>query len=126
MAVKTIVGRLGGVPEVRAAGAKHVACFDVAETKRRYNRDTSQWEDDFTIWHNVESWEAPNAIAQLAKGTRVVVVGEERDASYQNREGHQVRKIVVRASTVAEVVREAPQQPASGGWNTPAHDGQQF
>lgn len=128
MAVKTIVGRLGGVPEVRAAGSKHVASFSVAETKRKFNRETNQWEDDFTIWHDVESWDAPNALAQLSRGTLVVVVGEERDASYQSREtGKQVRKIVVRVSSVGTVVREAPQQQASaGGWNTPTNSGEPF
>lgn len=128
MAVKTIVGRLGGVPEVRAAGGKHVASFSVAETKRRFNRETNQWEDEFTIWHDVESWQAADALAQLARGTLVVVVGEERDASYENREGKQVRRTVVRASTVGTVVREAPQQqaPAGGGWNTPANSGEPF
>ncbi|WP_193755284.1 single-stranded DNA-binding protein [Microbacterium testaceum] len=128
MAVKTIVGRLGGVPEVRAAGSKHVAAFSVAETKRRYNRETNQWEDDFTIWHDVESWDAPNAIAQLTRGTLVIVVGEERDASYQSREtGKQVRKVVVRASAVGQVVREAkPQQSGGGDWTTPANSGEPF
>jgi len=127
MAVKTIVGRLGGVPEVRAAGSKHVATFSVAETKRKFNRETNQWEDDFTLWHDVESWDAPNALAQLARGTLVIVLGEERDASYENREtGKQVRRTVVRANSVGTVVREAPQQASGGGWNTPGNSGEQF
>jgi single-strand DNA-binding protein len=127
MAVKTIVGRLGGVPEVRAAGDKHVATFSVAETKRRYNRETQQWEDEFTIWHDVESWQAADALAQLAKGTLVIVEGEERDGSYENREGQKVRRVVVRARTVGTVVRDAPQQQATGGsWNTPANSGEEF
>ncbi|MDQ1174198.1 single-stranded DNA-binding protein [Microbacterium testaceum] len=128
MAVKTIVGRLGGVPEVRAAGSRHVATFSVAETKRKFNRETNQWEDDFTIWHDVESWDAPNALAQLARGTLVIVLGEERDASYESREtGKQVRRIVVRASSVGTVVREAPKQQAStNDWTTPANSGEPF
>ncbi|WP_248240596.1 single-stranded DNA-binding protein [Microbacterium kunmingense] len=128
MAVKTITGRLGNVPEVRAAGGKHVATFSVAETKRRFNRETNQWEDEFTIWHDVESWQAPDALAQLARGTLVIVEGEERDASYENREGKQVRKIVIRARTVGTVVRDAPAQQPSGGssWATPANSGEPF
>ncbi|MBD8477597.1 single-stranded DNA-binding protein [Microbacterium sp. CFBP 8794] len=128
MAVKTIVGRLGGVPEVRAAAGKHVATFSVADTKRRFNREKNDWEDEFTIWHDVESWQGADALAQLTRGTLVVVVGEERDASYENREGKQVRKIIVRASTVGTVVRDAPQQqaPAGGGWTTPANSGEAF
>lgn len=128
MAMKTITGRLGNVPEVRAAGGKHVATFSVAETKRRYNRETNQWEDEFTIWHDVESWQAPDALAQLARGTLVIVEGEERDASYENREGKQVRKVVIRARTVGTVVRDAPAQQPSGGssWATPAGSGEPF
>lgn len=127
MAVKTITGRLGGVPEVRAAGSKHVAKFSVAETKRKFNRETNQWEDEFTIWHDVESWQAADALAQLPKGTLVIVEGEERDASYENRDGLKVRKIVLRAKTVGTVVLDAPAQ-ASGGssWSSPANSGEQF
>lgn len=126
MAVKTIVGRLGGVPEVRAAGDKHVATFSVAETKRRFNRESQQWEDEFTIWHDVEAWQAADALAQLAKGTLVIVEGEERDGSYENREGQKVRRVVVRARTVGTVVRDAPQQQSGGSWNTPSNSGEVF
>lgn len=128
MAVKTITGRLGNVPEVRAAGGKHVATFSVAETKRRLNRETNQWEDEFTIWHDVEAWQAANALAQLPKGTLVIVEGEERDGSYENREGQKVRKVVIRARTVGTVVRDAPAQQSSGAgsWATPASSGEPF
>ena len=128
MAVKTITGRLGNVPEVRAAGGKHVATFSVAETKRRLNRETNQWEDEFTIWHDVESWQAADALGQLAKGTLVIVEGEERDGSYENRDGQKVRKVILRARTVGAVVRDAPaQQPAGGSsWATPAGSGEPF
>lgn len=127
MATKTIVGRLGDVPQVRAAGSKHVATFSVAETKRRFNRDTNQWEDEFTIWHDVESWQAADALGHLAKGTLVMVEGEERDGSYENREGQKIRKVVLRARTVGTVVRDAPTQQASGGsWSTPSGSGEPF
>lgn len=127
MATKTIVGRLGDVPQVRAAGSKHVATFSVAETKRRFNRDTNQWEDEFTIWHDVESWQAADALGHLAKGTLVMVEGEERDGSYENREGQKIRKVVLRARTVGTVVRDAPAQQASGGsWSTPSGSGEPF
>lgn len=129
MSIKTIVGRLGDVPEVRATqGGKHVASFSVAETKRKLNRDTNQWEDDFTIWHDCETWNAVDQIALLSKGADVIVLGEERDASYQHREsGKTVRRMVVRALTVGLVVRppkagEAPAAagPAEEAWSTPS------
>lgn len=127
MAVKTIVGRLGQVPEVRAAGNKHVAKFSVAETKQKFDREQNKWVDEFTIWHDVESWQAADALAQLPKGTLVIVEGEERDASYENREGRKVTKTIVRAKTVGTVVRDTPAQTSGGSsWSTPGNTGEVF
>lgn len=122
MAIKTVVGRLGNVPEVRAAAGKHVAVFSVAETKRKFNRDTQQWEDDFTLWHDCESWKNPDAIGRLEKGTWVIVEVEEKDGSYQSREtGKTVRKLKLDVRNIGVLVRDqVPQQSAGGGsWGTP-------
>lgn len=106
MAMKTIVGMLGAVPEVRAAGQRHVAAFSVAETKRRFDRDRNEWVDDFTLWHNCETWTHPDEVGRLGKGELVIVEGEEVDASYESREtGKKVARVVVRARTVGVVVR---------------------
>ena len=119
MTIKTIVGRLGAAPEIRATHAgKSVVSFSVAETKRKFDRNTNEWADDFTIWHDVEAWQNTDAIAALAKGETVIVIGEERDASYEHREtGKTVRRMVVRAQTVGVVVRESrsqgPQAPGN-------------
>jgi single-strand DNA-binding protein len=125
--VKTIVGRLGKVPEVSVTPqGKSVASFSVAETKRKFDRNSNEWVDDFTIWHNVESWKAPEALAMLTKGTLVIVVGEERDASYESREtGKKVARVVVRAFDVGTVVlaNTGPAQTAPAeAWSTPAAD----
>lgn len=118
MTIKTIVGRLGQAPEIRSTPqGKQVAAFSVAETKRRFDRDRNEWVDDFTIWHDVESWQAVDAIGQLGKGALVIVVGEERDGSYQHREtGKTVRRVVVRAQTVGTVLREGSPQAAGDAW----------
>lgn len=122
MSIKTFVGRLGADTEVRhTQSGKPVASFSVAETKRKFNRDTNQWEDDFTIWHDVESWQNTEALGALRKGELVIVVGEERDGSYQHREtGKTVRRVVVRAQSVGVLVRDGQnggQQAAGGSWN---------
>ncbi|WP_431862998.1 single-stranded DNA-binding protein [Microbacterium algeriense] len=122
MSIKTIVGRLGADTEVRMTqGGKAVASFSVAETKRKFNRDTNQWEDDFTIWHDVESWQNTDSLGALAKGELVIVLGEERDASYQHREtGKTVRRIVVRAQSVGVLVRDGrngTSQATGGGYS---------
>lgn len=122
MSIKTIVGRLGADPEIRATqSGKSVVSFSVAETKRKFDRDRNEWVDDFTIWHDVESWQNTDSIGALGKGELVIVVGEERDASYQHREtGKTVRKIVVRAQSVGTLVRDGRsqgQQAAGDAWN---------
>lgn len=115
MASKTVVGRLGQVPEVRAVGEKHVANFSVAETKRKFDRQSNEWVDDFTIWHTVEAWQNADALAQLPQGTLVIVEGEERDGSYEDRQtGKKVSRIILRARTVGTVVRDAPRQQSAG------------
>lgn len=126
MSIKTIVGRLGDVPEVRVTqSGKHVASFSVAETKRRFNKDTNAWEDEFTIWHDCETWNAVDEVAQLTKGTEVILLGEERDASYTHRESQKlVRRMVVRATSMGAVIRaprsgDAAQQSADT-WSTPS------
>lgn len=124
MSIKTIVGRLGADPEIRVTqGGKAVASFSVAETKRKFNRDSNQWEDDFTIWHDVESWQNTDALGALGKGELVIVLGEERDASYQHREtGKTVRRVVVRAQSVGVLVRDGrnqSQQATGDAWSAP-------
>lgn len=118
MTIKTIVGRLGAAPEIRATqSGKAVASFSVAETRRKFDRQANEWVDDFTIWHDVEAWQSTDAIGALGKGELVIVLGEERDASYQHREtGKTVRRIVVRAQSVGVLVRDGRQQAAGDTW----------
>jgi single-strand DNA-binding protein len=140
MSIKTITGRLGADVETRMTqNGKAVVSFSVAETKRKFNRDSNQWEDDFTIWHDVESWQNTNALGQLRKGELVIVHGEERDASYEHREtGKTVRRIVVRAQAVGILVRDGQNQAQQGtdgpwgasqaleeSWSTPTSTGAQ-
>lgn len=127
MSIKTIVGRLGADPETRATqSGKSVVSFSVAETKRKFDRDRNDWVDDFTIWHDVESWQNTDSIGQLGKGELVIVLGEERDASYQHREtGKTVRRVVVRAQSVGTLVRDGRSQGPQGAgdaWATPQAD----
>lgn len=122
MAIKTVVGRLGNVPELRTANGKYVAVFSVAETKRKFNRESNQWEDDFTIWHDCESWNNPEAIARLDRGAMVIVEVEERDGSYTSKEtGKKVSKLKLQVRTIGLVVRDAPQGVgggSAGGWGS--------
>lgn len=107
MSIKTIVGRVGKDAELRVTqNGKQVVSFSVAETKRRFNQQTNQWEDQWTIWHDVECWRNTNGLALLRKGEQVIVLGEEQDASYENREGRKASKVKLNAQHVGRVVTD--------------------
>lgn len=86
----TVVGNLVADPELRftPAGAA-VANFRIASTPRRFNRQTSQWEDGEAMYLTCNVWRqaAENVAESLSKGMRVIVQGLLRQRSYESREG---------------------------------------
>ena len=86
----TVVGNLVADPELRftPAGAA-VANFRIASTPRRFNRQTSQWEDGEAMYLTCNVWRqaAGNVAESLSKGMRVIVQGRLRQRSYESREG---------------------------------------
>ena len=86
----TVVGNLVADPELRftPAGAA-VANFRIASTPRRFNRQTSQWEDGEAMYLTCNVWRqaAEHVAESLAKGMRVIVQGKLRQRSYENKEG---------------------------------------
>ena len=86
----TVVGNLVADPELRftPAGAA-VANFRIASTPRRFNRQTSQWEDGEAMYLTCKVWRqaAENVAEALSKGMRVIVQGRLRQRSYESREG---------------------------------------
>ena len=86
----TVVGNLVADPELRftPAGAA-VANFRIASTPRRFNRQTSQWEDGEAMYLTCNVWRqaAENVAAALSKGMRAIVQGRLRQRSYESREG---------------------------------------
>ena len=86
----TVVGNLVADPELRftPAGAA-VANFRIASTPRRFNRQTSQWEDGEAMYLTCNVWRqaAENVAESLSKGMRVIVQGRLRQRSYASREG---------------------------------------
>ena len=86
----TVVGNLVADPELRftPAGAA-VANFRIASTPRRFNRQTSQWEDGEAMYLTCNVWRqaAENVAESLSKGMRVIVQGRLRQRPYESREG---------------------------------------
>ena len=102
------VGRAGGDPEIRfTANGKAVANFNIASTKRRFNRDTQQWEDGDTIWVPITVWgKKGEAVANgVQKGDLLMVVGEWREDRWETPEGEKRSKLKVIADEVAHVIK---------------------
>ncbi|HKM24228.1 MAG TPA: single-stranded DNA-binding protein, partial [Corynebacterium sp.] len=81
----TIVGNLVEDPTLRFTPAgSAVASFRVASTPRRYNRDTSQYEDGEALFLTCNVWRqaAENVAESLTKGMRVIVNGRLKQRSY--------------------------------------------
>jgi single-strand DNA-binding protein len=74
----TIVGQLGGDPELRfTPTGKPVANFSVAVTLRKRGAESGEWIDANTTWYRIIAWDrlAENAAETLTRGARVVIVG---------------------------------------------------
>ena len=138
----TIIGRLGGDPELRFTAQGAAVCSgSIADTPRRKNAQTGQWEDaGETLWIRFSIWNAAaEALAEAArKGDQVTAVGRLRQRSYE-RDGQKHVAIELDARSVAIVPKprqtERQPQPAgdpwarggdpsqgAGGWTQATHD----
>jgi single-strand DNA-binding protein len=101
--VVTLVGNITRDPELRYTPAgTAVADFGIAHNTRRKNVN-GEWEDGETSFFDVTCWEqlAENASESLTKGTKVIVVGELRQESWNDKEsGDKRSKVKVIAATV--------------------------
>jgi single-strand DNA-binding protein len=106
----TIVGNLTAEPVLRMSetSGRGVLRFDVAVNRRRFNRETNQYEDLPPVFHRVVAFGplAENAAESITKGTEVVVVGQLADDSYE-KEGEKRRQVVLEAQVIAPSLRFA-------------------
>lgn len=122
-----ITGNLGGDPELRftPSGAA-VATFTVADTPRRKNEQTGQWEDaGETLWLRCSVWrDKAEAVAeQLKRGDSVSVTGRLKQRSWDDKDGQKRTAVECDAFEVAKVVKATPSQrapqPQSDPWAAP-------
>lgn len=122
----TIVGNLTDDPELRftPSGAP-VAKFSVAVNRRTYDRQSGEWRDTGTDYHRVTVWRglAEHCAETLAKGMRVIVVGDLKSRSWEDAKTGEKRSAwEVEASAVgpdltfatAKVSKVAPARTAGG------------
>lgn len=105
----TISGNLSADPELRyTPNGKAVVKFQIADTPRRLNTQSNQWEDGTTLWVRVEAWGnlAENAAASLKKGSNVVVVGKLTQDNYE-KDGEKKVAIKLQADDIAPSLKNA-------------------
>jgi single-strand DNA-binding protein len=105
-----------------SANGRGVVRFDVAINRRRFNRETNQYDDLPPVFHRVVAFGpvAENAAETLRKGLEVVVVGQMADDSYETEAGEKRRQVVLEAQVIApslrfakaNVIRVQREQPA--------------
>ena len=96
----TLVGHLGGDPEMRyTAGGTPVANASLA-VSRRWNTDSGQQEK--TTWFRLSWWnkQAETATQYLQKGSKILVTGEiEQARPWTDRDGNLQATIEVRVAS---------------------------
>jgi single-strand DNA-binding protein len=108
----TITGNLTADPELKfTPNGAAVANFRVAVTSRV--RDGNAWRDGDTSFYRVTAWRdlAANVTDSLAKGDRVVIVGQLRMRSWETPEGEQRSLVEVTADEVGPSLRWATAKP---------------
>lgn len=95
MSVRFITGNLAAEPEVQQAGRVAITKFTVLENTAEYRGD-QRVEGLKPLNHSVEAkFElGQGAAASLHKGDAVIVVGHERDASFEGADGIVYRRII--------------------------------
>jgi single-strand DNA-binding protein len=106
----TIVGNLTADPVYRVSerNARGVVHFDVAVNRRRFNRESNQYDDLPPVYHRVVAFGplADNVNESLQRGLEVVVVWSFADDSYE-KDGEKRRQQVLEAQVVAASLRFA-------------------
>ena len=112
----TIVGRLAFDIEVRfSPSGDAVASGRIADTPRRKNQQTGEWEDGETLWLSFSLWgKKAEALADAAKkGDLVLVTGTLTQRTFEGKHGEQRTVIEVKATEVAIV----PRIQSGAGWS---------
>ena len=124
----TLTGGLPRDAELRFVPNGSAVCeFTIAQSDRRLNQQTNQWEDsrnlylDVTIWDETASDRRPNPVqwahlaSNLSKGSQVAVVGKLHTKKWQDKEGNNRSKIEFLASRFYELPNTKSNQPQQQG-----------
>lgn len=129
-----LTGLLGGDAELRfTPSGLAVANASIADTPRKFNRDTNSWEDaGHTLWMRVSMFgqEAERFAEAGTKGSKVTVYGRVKADEWTDKATGEARRgvsMVVDAFTVHEKrqqqSQQGQQQPQSDPWGSQPQGG---
>lgn len=120
-----IIGNLGSNPEVKQFDNGSITTFSVATTERWKGRDGQDQER--TEWHRVvvRGRDAPECARVLKKGSRVIVIGNQRTREYEKDGAKQraVELVAFHVGLAINALREGAPARAAGGGAGPAKGG---
>ncbi|MFI1191562.1 single-stranded DNA-binding protein [Streptomyces californicus] len=100
----TFLGNVVADPELRftPSGAA-VANFRMANTPRKLNRQTNEWEDGEPLFLGVAVWrqQAEHVVESIKRGDRVIVVGRLTQRQYEATDGSKRSSYEIQADEVA-------------------------
>jgi single-strand DNA-binding protein len=131
--VITVVGNLTGDPELRFLDSgTPVANFTVASTPRKFNKQTSEWEDQEALFLRCNVWRdyAEHVAESLSRGMRVVVVGRLKQRNWTDKDDNKRTSFELDVEEVApslryatarveKMQRQSQGQTDGSAWETP-------
>lgn len=106
MSVRYITGNLAKDPEIRKAGRVEIVQFTVLENTATYRGDERvPGLAPLNHWVEAKFELGANVAASLHAGDAVVVVGHERDASFEGKDGIQFRRVIDATHVGADLAR---------------------
>ena len=129
----TLVGNLTDDPELRfTPNGVAVAKWSVAVNRRTYDAQSGEWRDTGTDFHRVTAWRslAENVAGTLAKGMRVVIVGDLRQRTWTDEKTNEKRSaweveasavgpdLAFATATVSKVAKTSGAAPGDETWES--------
>lgn len=128
----TVIGNLTADPELRfTPNGAPVANFTVASTPRTFDRQSNEWRDGEAMFLNCSVWRqyAENVAESLSKGMRVIVQGNLKARSFEDRDGNRRTSYEIDVTEVGPSLRYASakvaRNPQGGGQSQRSGWGQQ-
>ncbi|RFT46530.1 single-stranded DNA-binding protein [Cutibacterium avidum] len=123
----TVIGNLTADPELRFTNnGTPVANFTVASTPRKFDKQRNEWVNGEALFLACSVWNqvAENVAESLSKGMHVIVQGNLKARSWQDRDGNRRTSYEIDVNEIgpslryatAKVTRSQPGGRQPGGW----------